>query len=331
MDAAGLIMPDLTLPAEVECLRHSAGLVRRAPWSWVLTGGADREAYLHRMTSQVVQGLATGHAVYGCVLTPKGKVLGDPLLWNLGDTIALDMDARAAAHAIPALERYVITDDVTFEDLSDAMARFVLVGPAAPERLAAAGVEGPQSGLLAPTVLAGETAYVLRRDLGSLPAFEWVVPVSVAGELAGFLGTTEVSQEAYDTIRVVERVPAYGHELDLDTMPLEARLEDVAVAFGKGCYPGQEPVVMAHHRGKPAKLLVQVVLDTPGEAAEGMPLLRDARPVGRLTTLAAGGVGEGPHALAMVRHALAREGEELALEGGGRAVVSAAPGAPHSA
>lgn len=306
-------------------LRTDAGLVRRDSWSWVLATGADREAYLHRMTSQVVSGLAPGGVAYACVLTPKGKVLGDPLIWNLGAALALDQDARARDESLPALERYVIADDVAFEDRSAEVARFVLIGPAAAACLERAGFPPPTEGVFTEVEVEGLQARVLRRDLGSRPAFEWVVPAEAAGALVGRLAAVEVSHEAYDVLRVEERIPAYGHELGVETMPLEARLENVAVAFGKGCYPGQEPVVMAHHRGKPANLLVQVALVGAVEAAAFATLSRDGRAVGRLTTVAPFGAEGGPLALAFVRHALAEGGELVDVDGGGQARVLATP------
>ncbi len=164
---------------------------------------------------------------------------------------------------------------------------------------------------------------MLRHDVGSLPAFEIVLSDEGGPALSAWLGVVEMGEGVWDAVRVAEGVPAYGHELDERTMPLEARLEDRAVSFGKGCYPGQEPVVMAHHRGKPAHLLVR--LDVPDDRglAQDAPLLRDGRSVGRITTALPQGVIDGPRALALVRHALAVEGEVLDLEGGGRVRVRA--------
>ncbi len=139
---------EASLRDEVERLRSDAGLLRRAPWVWKEVRGSDREAYLHRMTSQVIEGMPPDAARYACVLTPQGKVLGDPLIWNLGDVLALDLDARAAVHVMPALERYVITDDVTFEEPASPQARFVLAGSCAADRLAAVGVAPPLEGAL---------------------------------------------------------------------------------------------------------------------------------------------------------------------------------------
>ena len=314
-----------TLRAQSQRLREDAGLLRRRPWSWVVVEGADRHAYLHRMTSQVVVGLPEGQAAYACVLTPKGRVLGDPWIWNLGDRLALDQDVRAAEHALAVLERYVIADDVTFRDESETVLRVALIGPASPERLSAAGIEVPAVHGFVSTSLGDHPARVLRRDWGSVPGFELVLPRAAAGVVGPLLATDEVDPLAWDVLRIQEGIPAYGHELGLETMPLEARLEHVAVAFGKGCYPGQEPVVMAHHRGRPAHLLMQLEVDADRDPPVGAALLREGRPLGRITTIVPASVASGPRALGLVRHAAATAHAAFDLEGGGHARALAWP------
>ena len=44
-------------------------------------------------------------------------------------------------------------------------------------------------------------------------------------------------------------------------MPAEAGLEERAISFTKGCYPGQEPVARLHYRGQPNRGLRVLALD----------------------------------------------------------------------
>ena len=43
--------------------------------------------------------------------------------------------------------------------------------------------------------------------------------------------------------------PRFGVDMDTDTIPLEAGIEDRAISFTKGCYVGQEVIVRVMHRG----------------------------------------------------------------------------------
>ena len=58
-------------------------------------------------------------------------------------------------------------------------------------------------------------------------------------------------EAAWETARIEAGIPRYGREFDGDTMPAEAGLDERAVSFSKGCYPGQEPVARLHYRGHP--------------------------------------------------------------------------------
>jgi len=53
-----------------------------------------------------------------------------------------------------------------------------------------------------------------------------------------------------ERLRIEAATPRYGRELDDRVLPAEAGLEERAISFTKGCYPGQEPIARQHHRGK---------------------------------------------------------------------------------
>ena len=45
-------------------------------------------------------------------------------------------------------------------------------------------------------------------------------------------------------------VPRFGVDMDADTIPLEAGIEDRAISQTKGCYVGQEIIIRVLHRGQ---------------------------------------------------------------------------------
>jgi aminomethyltransferase len=69
-------------------------------------------------------------------------------------------------------------------------------------------------------------------------------------------------------------------------MPAEAGLEQRAISFTKGCYPGQEPVARLHFRGHPNRGLRLVVLDAGDLPAYDAELVHDGKAVGRITSVA---------------------------------------------
>ena len=83
-------------------------------------------------------------------------------------------------------------------------------------------------------------------------------------------------------------------------MPAEAGLEQRAISFTKGCYPGQEPVARLHFRGHPNRGLRIVVLGDGDLPAYDAELTHEGKAVGRITS-AARDPDRGVVALAYVR------------------------------
>ncbi len=97
---------------------------------------------------------------------------------------------------------------------------------------------------------------------------------------------TGASGEELERLRILARTPRWGHEIDETILPAEAGLDERAVSFTKGCFPGQEPVARLHNRGHANRGLR--VLELTAEAAPGDEVEHDGRPVGRVTSVVPG-------------------------------------------
>ena len=101
---------------------------------------------------------------------------------------------------------------------------------------------------------------------------------------------TPLEFDTFEVMRIERGVPRFLADMDEETIPLEAGIEDRAISFTKGCYVGQEVIVRVTTRGggRVAKKLVRWVADA---SAEIVPL-RDAkmfsfdREIGRVTSAA---------------------------------------------
>ena len=58
------------------------------------------------------------------------------------------------------------------------------------------------------------------------------------------------AEDELEPLRIAAATPRYGREIDDRVLPAEAGLEERAISFSKGCYPGQEPIARQHFRGK---------------------------------------------------------------------------------
>ncbi|HEV2875546.1 MAG TPA: glycine cleavage T C-terminal barrel domain-containing protein, partial [Thermoleophilaceae bacterium] len=119
-----------------------------------------------------------------------------------------------------------------------------------------------------------------------------------ADELRAELGVEEVSEEAAECLRIESGRPRLGMDMDAETMPQEAGINERAVDFEKGCYVGQETVARLHWRGKPNRHLRGLRLSEPVERRTDI-LLGD-KVVGRVSSTCVS-PRFGPIALALVR------------------------------
>jgi hypothetical protein len=265
--------------------------------------GRDAKDYLHRMTTQDVNGLAPGASTYAAVLSAKGRLLADAHLLVEADGVLLVMDARAAADARAHLERFVIMDDVTFEDLSASLRLLPVFGP---------DIEAP----LAPR------ADGLRRfpdGRRGAPCVDVIAPPERADALRAALvgaGAADLAAEDLEALRILGGLARYGADVDASRLPMEAGLTRDAISFTKGCYTGQEVVLRATARGHLQRGLVQ--LELPAGAGPGTPLSVGAQEVGIVTSAA--DTPEGRVGLGYLRRAHWTAGERVQA-GGAEAVV----------
>ncbi len=263
--------------------------------------GKDAKDYLHRMTTQDLNRLVPGASAYGAILTAKGHLLADVHVLAEPDGILLVMDALAAADARAHLEKFVVMDDVLFEDLSATLRVVPALGPAAQARL----------GARAPRRIADG-----RRGA---PAVDLLLEPGEAESLRAALvseGAAALSSEDLEALRVLAGLARFGADMDSSRLPMEAGITRAAISFTKGCYTGQEVVLRATARGHLQRGLVQ--LDLPDGAGPGTPLVAGGDEVGVVTSavdLPGGRVG-----LGYLRRAHWREGERV-LAGASEAVV----------
>jgi folate-binding protein YgfZ len=121
------------------------------------------------------------------------------------------------------------------------------------------------------TIVFGEAAGIPNRDYG-LAAVEVLDAALDAAP-----------EDELEPLRIAAATPRYGREIDDRVLPAEAGLDERAISFSKGCYPGQEPIARQHYRGKVNRRLR--VLDViGGPPSPETPVLFGDKEVGRVTS-----------------------------------------------
>jgi folate-binding protein YgfZ len=148
-------------------------------------------------------------------------------------------------------------------------------------------------------------------------------------------GAEALDVETFDLLRLEAGRPVFPTDMDQDTIPLEAGIEDRAINLNKGCYVGQEVIVRILHRGqgRVARRLVGLSFDlsdvtpTAGDALT-TPDDPGGEPIGVLTSVGRSPVLERAIAFGYVKRELAKAGTELVvlgLEHPARGVVTVGP------
>jgi tRNA-modifying protein YgfZ len=210
--------------------------------AYVRVAGPEAADYLQRMVSNDVEGLASGEARPALLLTAKARVIAPVVVLRRAGDDFLVLTEPALGEVVRAL--------LTRMRLR-AKCEIVLEEHAS-------------------VLVFGDAEHGFATD------FNGAVEV-VDGGLVPTIDADELERR-----RIEAGVPRWGREIDERILPAEAGLDTTHVDFGKGCYPGQEPVARLHYRGHPNRSLRVLELpDLPDYDAE---LVHDGKTVGRVTS-----------------------------------------------
>jgi folate-binding protein YgfZ len=208
-----------------------------------------------------------------------------------GDLIMLDVEGFVGDALASRLETLIFSEDVQVRNLGSALAEFGVHGPKAGDVIAqAAGI--PAADLIHPyDNLARAGTTVVRDDSLGVAGFDIYIDCGDAAGLRARLlqaGAISCSVETAETLRIEAGRPRFGVDMDTDTIPLEAGIEDRAISLTKGCYVGQEVIVRVLHRGhgRVARRLVGLVQADGALPAANDQVFFGDQEVGRITSAA---------------------------------------------
>jgi folate-binding protein YgfZ len=247
--------------------------IARRPRGFVGVNGAEAASYLQRMLSNDVEALGVGDSCEALLLTAKGRVIAPMTVW------------RRAADDFLLLTEPELTEPLRRELVRSRFATKAAIEIETHDSVLVLGKEAPRGA-------------VANRDYG-VPAYELVD--------ADAPDWAELDEGELERLRILARTPRFGRELDERVLPAEAGLEERAVSFTKGCYPGQEPVARLHYRGHPNRTLRVLALDGDGPMGDA-ELTLDGKSVGRVTS-SASDPEHGIVALAYVRREVPPDAE----------------------
>jgi aminomethyltransferase len=304
--------------AEFHALLHGAAVFDLGWQAKFRISGKDRTRWLNGMITNNIRDLAPGHGVYAFILTPQGHNQGDLVAYNRGDYLLATTDREQAEKIATVLKRYIIMDQVEFEDIGDKLASIGVAGPKAGEMLAKAGIDATQlePGQVIEVNWNAADISVARNTHPEMDGYEiWTAPEQVEKLWQALVsaGATPVGSDALEMCRIARGVPRYGLDLRERDLPQETGQQH-ALNFTKGCYIGQEIVERIRARGNVHRTFIgfEVQGDPP---QPGTKIRANDKDMGEVTSAvrvpAAG--GERTLALGYLRREVATPGSSVQI------------------
>ncbi len=312
----------LTATPGFQALRDSAAILDLSDRGRIRVTGDDRARLLHAMTTNHVQGLKPGEGLYAFFLNAQGQIQADVYVLCFEDHLLLDVEPETRQAVYEHLDRFIIADDVTLEDVTEATFAFGLEGPRALELAGAAGMTAPHA---ACSHTEWEPYSVAAISFSGAPGVQVYGPALRKDEALGLLtnaGAIEATAADGEAFRITKFKPRYGRDFTEKSLPQETQQMKAAVHFQKGCYLGQEIVERVRSRGHVNKLLVGFTGDSEHVPEVGAAVAYGGKEDGEVTSAVA--VDGKFYGLAIVRAQVAQPGTIVGIDGRPATVVALA-------
>ncbi|MGA8270264.1 MAG: glycine cleavage T C-terminal barrel domain-containing protein [Candidatus Sulfotelmatobacter sp.] len=319
---------------EFDAMRNGCGIYDLGFRARISLTGDDRVRWMNGMVTNNIRDLAAGRGVYAFLLNPQGRILGDMLVYNEGETLTVETDRSQVEKIVAAFEHYIIMDDVEVKNVSESWTALGLAGAKSRAMQKAAGIEVPElqplqthiaqcncdCGCLQCTVVRGEDAQHESYEI-------WLAPKDVYKTWQALIvaGATPVGSEAVEMQRIAAGIPLYGVDIRERDLPQETE-QMRALNFNTGCYVGQEIVERIRSRGNVHRKFSGFLFEGIAEIKPDTKIVSGEKEVGEITSAAVLPSPSGRHTVALgyIRREVGLPGREVTI-GGVKATVAQFP------
>lgn len=262
----------------------------------VLTG-LDAPMFLNNLCTNDIANLPLGGGCEAYFCDPRAKVQFQAWIYHvrLGDgqhAMWVETTPGRNEELAKYLDRYLISEQVEIADRTAEFAQMHLAGPQAKSILEKALAdmlpELPEFAHMERTFGASATCSIRRRKPLGLPGFDLVCLSDRADGVRQMLlaaGATPGTPGTYETLRIEAGTPLFGPDIDSNRFVMEVGNAARAVSYTKGCFLGQEPIVMARDRaGHVNRAFMGLKVLEGGPLPPGSKIIHDGQEVGVVTS-----------------------------------------------
>ncbi len=256
---------------EARSVRSKAGMFDVSHMGRVRVRGSDALATFERLGTNDLRKIAPGKAQYTVWCTPDGGTIDDLIVfWLADEEFLVVFNASSSEDDLQHLEEHS-TGDVTILDETEGSAMIAAQGPDALGIASGLGLEEklPRFGVARSTI-AGVGVVASRTGYTGEDGIEIVCEAGAGPRVWEALresGVVPCGLGARDALRMEMGYPLYGHELGLDTTPLEAGL-GFAVSIDDREFVGRDALAKQIADGVPRRL-VGFVCSKPSVPQQG--------------------------------------------------------------
>jgi folate-binding protein YgfZ len=276
---------------EYQAIRRAVTVVDTNYRALFSLAGPDRHRYLNALLSSNLRDLKTGQGTVGLLLTPQGHILAEIETFANADRILASSHAMVRERTFSTLDKFIIMDDVTLEDLTSSTGTLDLLGPRSAEvisELANIDISAMPEMSHVEANLGSIPCRIVRRTCVGHPSATLVAAREHLSPLwqdlvhrVRAIGGAPAGLEAVNSIRLESGTAWFGQDYDDKNIPHEAGLELSHISYEKGCYTGQEIVERVRSRGHANRRLTGLQFHNAKAPAAGTKLLVPGDPGGK--------------------------------------------------
>ncbi|MEH1869172.1 MAG: folate-binding protein [Nostoc sp.] len=275
--------------AAIQAAKVGVAICDRTAWGRIKVSGDDRLNFLHNQSTNNFQILKPGQGCDTVFVTSTARTIDLATAYVREDAVILLVSPNRRQYLMEWLDKYIFyADKVELSDITEYTNTFSLIGPgsdAVLEKLGIGELIGqPYGNHQVYTIAPAEGVRIAVGSGLAAPGYTFTFPYTDKATVWNKLleaGAVEMSDRAWDALRILQGRPAPDAELTDDYNPLEVGLWQT-ISFTKGCYIGQETIARLNTYKGVKQHLLGIRLSAPVEV--GSAIAVGDEKVGKLTS-----------------------------------------------